>query len=531
MNTSATTQWAMLKDALGAVLASNTSYRVTSALFTTYAFEPEFFEASIIPLLLPEGDDDFSLHPVVRRIQLEAYLREHPMNLDVYFDARVVVPGCPLLPYNMVPMQIDQAEFHGKVILLLLEDSFGNQMSTLGVGSANLTKAGWWENLEAWHFTPTFLPAKTPAGLRPGIRQLLEFLKESERAGTAHKALSEAFEGARNSNQEPSPIFGVFTGNLGFTTWLKKHLPQAGVQSTAGALEVISPYFAQDGHDTLVGELCAATGAKSLKVWLPIDPWQSGGQAALIEEKAYAALGELEALAWSEFNEPALEQARAEKTPRFLHAKLIRRPGHFCFMGSVNFSNKAFWKNYEAGFLFEDNDKSWLRPTDETPQRFIVPPTETLVHEDALFNAPEICATFSWKTRTLSFFHQKRSTGKTLCFFLLRSQGEDTRIAIEIPSSTTNFCALSEAHPMLKDLQTNPWVKLLFDDGTIGLTWVQHVDLEYRPLGADLDPDLLQILSMWRQLASGKAGSQPVMDLSQLELKLNRRGGGGEKPP
>ena len=152
----ATTEWAMMKDALREVLADNPGYRVTTALFTTYGFEPDFFESSIIPLLLPEGEGDFSLHPVVRRVQLEAHLREHPMKVDVYFDGRVAVPGCPLLPYNMIPMHPNQAEFHGKVILLLLENGSENSLCTLGVGSANLTKSGWWENLEGWYFTPAF---------------------------------------------------------------------------------------------------------------------------------------------------------------------------------------------------------------------------------------------------------------------------------------------------------------------------------------------------------------------------------------
>jgi len=528
----ATTQWAMMKDALREVLADNPGYRVTTALFTTYGFEPDFFEYSIIPLLLPEGEGDFSLHPVVRRVQLEAHLREHPMKVDVYFDGRVAVPGCPLLPYNMIPMHPNQAEFHGKVILLLLDNGSGNPLCTLGVGSANLTKAGWWENLEGWYFTPAFQPGKTPAGLLPGIQQLLEYLNDRQQKESAHEALSKVFEDARKSTKERYPIFGVFTGSTGFTTWLKKHVPQAERQITSRPLDVISPYFAQSGHDTLVDQLCEAVGAKNLKVWLPIDVWQSGGPAALIEESAYTALGELKALTWSEFSDPALVEARAGKaTPRLLHAKVIRRPGHFCFMGSVNFSNKAFWHNYEAGFLFEDDGKSWLRNTQETPQRFIRPQEEALLHDEAVVSRPEILATFSWKTRTLTFSYLKRSSRKPIAFSVLRSQGEDTLIRIEIPSSTANGRTLDEAHPMLQDLITNPWVKLRFNDGSIGLTWVQHQDLEYRPLGADLNPDLLEILSLWRQLASGKTGSQPVIDLTKLEIKLSRRGGGGEKPP
>ena len=175
------THWNMLKDALREAITALPSHRVTHALFTTYAFEPEFFETAILPLLLPDAGAGLSLHSVVRRLQLESLLRATPMAIDVYFDGRVVVPGCPFLSYSMLPVRLDEHEFHGKLILLRLEDERGKARCVLGTGSANLTKAGWWENLEAWHFAEAFDPTKPPAGLLPGIRALLDFLAERPR--------------------------------------------------------------------------------------------------------------------------------------------------------------------------------------------------------------------------------------------------------------------------------------------------------------------------------------------------------------
>lgn len=189
-------QWNMLKDALRGAIEALPGYRVTHALFTTYAFEPEFFETAILPLLLPDGGAGLSLHSVVRRLQLESLLRASPIAIDVYFDARVVVPGCPFLPYGMLPVRLAH-EFHGKLILLRLEDERGKACCVLGAGSANLTKAGWWENLEAWHFTAPFDPARPPAGLLSGIRTLFAFLAGQVRTGAATDVLSDSFATAR----------------------------------------------------------------------------------------------------------------------------------------------------------------------------------------------------------------------------------------------------------------------------------------------------------------------------------------------
>ena len=55
------TQWRMLKDALRGAIDALPGYRVKQAIFTTYAFEPEFFESSILPLLPPRRSTSMSI--------------------------------------------------------------------------------------------------------------------------------------------------------------------------------------------------------------------------------------------------------------------------------------------------------------------------------------------------------------------------------------------------------------------------------------------------------------------------------------
>jgi hypothetical protein len=524
-------QWDMLKGALRTAIERREGYRVTHALFTTYAFEPEFFETSILPLLLPDGGEGLSLHLAVRRLQMEALLRESLISIDVYFDSRVVVPGCPLLPYAMVPVRMKD-EFHGKIILLRLQDEGDNVCWILGAGSANLTKAGWWENIESWFFTPDFDPARPPAGVLPGLSALFEFLAERTRPDSVTRFLNEELDDTRSPRlRAGEPVFGVFApGVESFVKWLGERAKGSGKGTL---LEVISPYFADREHAALVRKLLNATGCQALNVWLPEDPWQAGGPAALIAKSCYDALEEVAELSWCGFLDTDLAGSRKkEETPRFLHAKVIRSPGRFCFMGSVNFSNKAFESNFEAGFFFPDKGSVWLTALTRKPSRFLKP-VEQACHEGVDDSGPELCADFNWQTLELRLdFVRDKDRRKHLgtVVQLIDAQGRNTERRVRLKGAVK----LTVDEPLYRDLQSNPWIKVAFEDKSIAksiaVVWVQQHALDYRPPPVDLRPDVWRILEMWRSLAEGSKGSHPG-DFEQLEVLLKRRGDGGEAPP
>lgn len=513
------TRWKMMKDALRGAVEALPGYRVTHAVFTTYAFEPEFFESSILPLLLPDGEQNLSLHSTVRRLQLESVLRVAPIAIDVYFDARVVIPGCPLLPYEMKAMR-PQGEFHGKVILLRLEDEAGGVRCILGSGSANLTQAGWWENTEAWHFANAFDPSRPPAGILRGSVALLDHLFASGQSGDATRTLRRSLKQAAAVRAKTGePVFGVFLpGKNTFLDWLKDRVKKGNDDAP---LEVISPYFAESDHAQLTDALLNATRCKRLDVWLPVDPWQAGGPAALIEQTCFEALSEVVHLRWCEMRDTELANSRRRDcTPRFLHAKVIRQPGNFCFMGSVNFSNKAFRINFEAGFVFPDQDDAWLQPTEARPARFLKP-VEPARHEGVDDTLPELRAVFDWQTGILCVRFARTRDGRQLedrAVRLLDAQGQECGRRLTLPAEVV----IKAGDSLYRDLQTNPWIRLVFPDGRKALVWVQQEGLEFRPPHDDLRPDVWRILEMWRGLAGGRAGSQPG-DFEALEIILKRR--------
>ncbi|WP_205182742.1 phospholipase D-like domain-containing protein [Burkholderia sp. LMG 13014] len=521
------TQWMMMKAALRGAIEGLPGYRVRYAVFTTYAFEPEFFESSILPLLLPEGEADLSLTSAVRRLQVEALLRDVPIEIDVYFDQRVVMAGCPLLPYEMKPMR-SQGEFHGKVILLLLENQAGSTRCILGAGSANLTQAGWWENIEAFHLTDAFDPAKPPAGLLPGLLTLLDHLSENSPASKATTRLRDSLVRAVPARAKAGEaVFGVFLpGEDSFLGWLKACVQKRGSRAV---LEVISPYFAESDQASLVADLLDVTGCKRIDLWLPVDPWQAGGPAALIENSTYCALSKVADLRWCRMRDKLLTASRQrDATPRFLHAKLIRLPGKFVFMGSVNFSNKAFHVNFEAGFVFPDRGGAWLEPVEEVPTRFLKP-TAPARHEGVDDDCPDLLASFNWQSGELNLQFVRESDREQFAdvpIQVLDAQGREWRGTWVLPTSII----VGTDDTLHRDLQANPWICVAFPDGRMTLVWVRQTELDFRPPREDLCPDAWRIIDMWRSLTGGRNGSQPG-DFDPLEIILNRRFKDGESPP
>ena len=62
--------------------------KVLAAVFTTYTFEPNFFELEVIPLLLKQ-DMPYSTDDRVKRFMVRENLRETNVPIDVFYDLPV----------------------------------------------------------------------------------------------------------------------------------------------------------------------------------------------------------------------------------------------------------------------------------------------------------------------------------------------------------------------------------------------------------------------------------------------------------
>src|SRR3990172_3968734 len=159
---------------------------VKSAVFFTFEFDPGFFEQEVVPLLFSQS---FSHAAKIKTVQLEEKLRELE-HLAVYYDRRALVPGAQ--PARLAYKRIDLTRtgyFHPKNIFLLLENISDpdNDSLLFGTLSANLTRSGWWENVEVAHIEE--INTRRPCRIRNDLLALINQVRSFDKTGEDHSAL------------------------------------------------------------------------------------------------------------------------------------------------------------------------------------------------------------------------------------------------------------------------------------------------------------------------------------------------------
>ena len=143
---------AVVSDHLGALLADR---QVKAAVFTTYNFEPDFFELEVVPLLLP-GNTQLSSHAAIKLFQVREALRESAVELEVFYDLKIFRENAscsPSMEYPFHGVYRGNNAFHPKLVFILIYDEETESDCLLvGAGSNNLSQAGWWDNIECVHW-------------------------------------------------------------------------------------------------------------------------------------------------------------------------------------------------------------------------------------------------------------------------------------------------------------------------------------------------------------------------------------------
>lgn len=510
--------------------------RVTHALFTSYAFEVEFFEANIVPLLLGPLEG-MSLHDGVRRLQLNEKLGAMPEadrpKIEVFVDAAVAKTGVPWLPYSLHAVRTPGA-FHGKVILLRLEsvDDRGKPdvKWVLGCGSANLTLAGWWENIETWHFTQAFSAQGVPAGLSDDLAAMLRWLRTIS-PNHRHPVLDAWDADAPQASKRASgPRFAAFLApsHNRFIERFRSALGDDPDASEHRELEVISPYFCERDHGPFVESVSEAFACKALRVWLPIDVWNEG--AGLLTRTQFDARQTSSAWQWSAFAKRAsLHEAATPATihsrpRRFTHAKIIRVPGEQAFIGSVNFSRAAFDINFEAGFFFDDTDDNWLESTGAAPASFLADNLAPGEDASTTHSGPTFEATFDWKTATLSVRPgancASQYTSATLAW-----QHPVSKAMLEI-----RFGEAFSDPALFDNFRNQPTVDLVWrlseaEYGT-ATVWAHQENLDWRPIPEELKLDVWSMIDLWRSTEGKRIGGveqalQRIVERIELQQQIS----------
>jgi hypothetical protein len=337
--------------------------RLRSAVFLTYQFDPGFFEQEILPVLL---DIPLSHAVPIRLVQLEDALRGLAGEVAVYYDANGLSgdSDSARLDVRRIPVQHRTGIFHAKNMLLLVEsvesDDEGHHAQTLIVASlsANLTRAGWWENVESCHVEEISEGDRTR--LKDEVKSFLESLRRRAPASYQHRAVNEILAFLRTvfSRSKRSAAGQLYTHFFAGTESLIDFLDHTAGNLLRGAcLEIISPYFDDAISCKPLENLIARFQPKEVRVFLP----RSAAGEGLCRPELYDAVRALPEVEWGRMDRDFLRLGSSNDAgDRFVHAKIYRffTPSpkrEICFVGSANLTSSAHQSggNMESGFLVD----------------------------------------------------------------------------------------------------------------------------------------------------------------------------------
>lgn len=392
---------------------------VIAALFTTYRFEPEFFEQEIIPLILDQNLA-FSSDQRIKSIQVREALSEAGLPIEVFYDVdlfRQQGTVSPSMEYLHHGIRGERGALHAKLIFLLVKDiESGEQSLCVGSGSANLTIAGWWENVECMHWE-WIIPGQVRERFLNQLRNDISWL-ESRRTGVGDNSshalpqIASFLKQCKASNSAPFiSYYGLSSLSLAqkrrpaFMKFLLDALNEQSPNYRRWTLEIISPYFADspefDAHRHFFKDL----GVEQIRLFLPMN---DQGEA-LCQREYYEKIAGTEGIEWADWSSDIAKSLVLNSVAnRTTHAKVY----HFyngmqswVFVGSVNFTHRAIRDNQEAGFFTRLPAKTTLlTPVKTEPDKWV--PKEQLVESDAgkieSKSVPDLVLNYDWKLHELS---------------------------------------------------------------------------------------------------------------------------------
>lgn len=401
--------------------------RLISAVFLTFRFDPAFFEQEVVPVLI---DEPLSHAPVIRLVQLENLLRDTPGEIAVYYDANGLVAsdeGSAKLDIRRIPVRLRTGIFHAKNAFLLVEEerpSEGESVRSLIVASlsANLTRAGWWENVESAHLEE--LEAGSKSRLKDDLVQFLGDVRR--RAGSAagdHTAIDAILAFLRQETEQRAQRSSgerlhthFYNGREPLDEFIER---VAGDRVRGTNLEIVSPYFDDAGFSDPLNRLLERFEPSELRVFLP----RADDGTALCNAELYRWVTEQRRTGWGRLSGDLMRRGRAEDAgKRFVHAKVYRffrrsPTMEICFVGSANLTRAAHQQggNLESGFLVEVEPSGrpdfWLEADSRKPAMF----EAELENEGAATTAgSRLAIQFRWDQRTAAAFWDEASASPNL---------------------------------------------------------------------------------------------------------------------
>jgi hypothetical protein len=160
-------------------------HHIDAALFTAFSFSPDFFEDSVLPVILRAEEGNRS----ARAFMVHQRLAEIPVS--VYYDPTARKGAGGIYRYSAQAVPVPGRFFHPKNIMLAGRDAHGNPLVYLSVSSANLTLSGWGRNSEVFAATWIHTRKQQAWGALKGFLSWLEAKSGVEVENAGFDALSQ----------------------------------------------------------------------------------------------------------------------------------------------------------------------------------------------------------------------------------------------------------------------------------------------------------------------------------------------------
>lgn len=509
---------AVLSERLEEALAGT---RLVAAVFLAFEFDPGFFEQEILPLFF---GIPLSHAPRLRAVQLEDALRSVPDGITVLYDRNGLISGerSGGLDYARVPINRKMGVFHPKNAFILVErdateaeqakDSTATRRSLVVMTmSANLTRSGWWRNVEVSDFEVVDPDEKS--SVAGTIRLMLGRLARG--LGTRGVTVSSRpFEAIRKFLAQVQTYVQVSHDGLLFpqfydgTDSLIGFLKRKTGRALMGMkLEVVSPYFDEKFEGSAIEELVATFQPSETRVYLP----RNDSGEALCSDELLEGLVSMNGATWAKLSQDLLSSGSAiGAKPRFVHAKILRffnqRPmKEVLFVGSVNMTRPAIdAKNLETGVLSErENPRKldwWMDPLSTGHVK------AAAVREDedrASEGGTPLMLKYSWTSTAGAAFWDASTVSPKI---VVTDAGE---AIFELHAlSPSSWIDLDGDHSkrLRTALERTAMLGVVMPDGATGRLLVQEEGLHHRPsLLLDLTP--AEILKYWTLLTPAQRAS------------------------
>jgi hypothetical protein len=502
--------------------------RLVAAVFLTFRFDPGFFEEQVLPVFL---NVPVSHATAIKLVQLEDALKTVSDGIAVYYDQNGLVPeaGSGRLDVRRVAVRHRTGIFHPKNVFALVEeiepDDDGHRARALLATclSANLTRAGWWENVEVCHTEEVAEDSFTR--LAADVVALLDGLERrvGDKASDGHSSLRAIRAFLRTTEiRERRSADGwlhahFFDGSMSVPEFLRS---VAGNSLRGMNLEIISPYFGEGPTSQPLETLVEQFEPREVRVYLP----RAHTGEVLCSKEIFEWIGDQLSVTWGKLPQERVRGGKSELArDRLVHAKVYRffqpQPKReILFVGSANLTDPAHRSggNLETGFLVEldpPRRPDWWLTSDASKPKTFKPESED---EGATTSGgTKLSIRFHWNTESAEAFWDDGAISPTLS---VRAQGVEIFRVSDLPPRTWHPLSAAACQELRRVLWSTSILAVVGDGREPGSLLVQEEGMYGRPsLLLDLSP--AEILRYWSLLTLAQRAAfleAHAPDLAQL---------------